>query len=111
MSQNITLENGCVKKLFFKFALPSILGMLIVSLQIMVDGLFLSKGVGAQGLAAVNLSMPLINLLLSIALMICIGGGVLVGIASGNGNETRAKGLTSLTLVLLLTTLLIISVL
>ena len=110
MSQNITLENGCVKKLFFKFALPSILGMLIVSLQIMVDGLFLSKGVGAQGLAAVNLSMPLINLLLSVALMICIGGGVLVGIASGNGNESRAKGLTSLTLVLLLTTLLIISV-
>lgn len=110
MSQNITLENGCVKKLFFKFALPSILGMLIVSLQIMVDGLFLSKGVGAQGLAAVNLSMPLINLLLSIALMICIGGGVLVGIASGNGNETRAKGLTSLTLVLLLTTLLTISI-
>ncbi|MGL4935034.1 MAG: MATE family efflux transporter [Cetobacterium sp.] len=110
MSQNITLENGCVKKLFFKFAIPSILGMLIVSLQIMVDGLFLSKGVGPLGLAAVNLSMPLINLLLSIALMICIGGGVLVGIASGNGEKERAKSLTSLTLILLLGVLLFISI-
>ncbi|WP_432205252.1 MATE family efflux transporter (plasmid) [Cetobacterium somerae] len=110
MPQNITLENGCVKKLFFKFAVPSILGMLIVSLQIMVDGLFLSKGVGPTGLAAVNLSMPLINLLLSVALMICIGGGVLVGIASGNGEKERAKGLTSLTLILLLSVLLVISV-
>ncbi|MCQ8212904.1 MATE family efflux transporter [Cetobacterium somerae] len=110
MVQNITLENGCVKKLFFKFAIPSILGMLIVSLQIMVDGLFLSKGVGSNGLAAVNLSMPLINLLLSIALMICIGGGVLVGIASGNKDYDRAKGLTSLTLILLLSVLLIISI-
>lgn len=110
MSQNITLENGCVKKLFFKFAIPSILGMLIVSLQIMVDGIFLSKGIGPHGLAAVNLSMPLINLLLSIALMICIGGGVLVGIASGNKDYDRAKGLTSLTLILLLSVLLIISI-
>ena len=110
MLQNITLENGCVKKLFFKFAIPSILGMLIVSLQIMVDGLFLSKGIGPLGLAAVNLSMPLINLLLSVALMICIGGGVLVGIASGNKDFVRAKGLTSLTLVLLLCVLLIISI-
>ncbi|MGL4672764.1 MATE family efflux transporter [Cetobacterium sp.] len=110
MSQNITLENGCVKKLFFKFAIPSILGMLIVSLQIMVDGLFLSKGVGPLGLAAVNLSMPLINLLLSIALMICIGGGVLVGIASGNGEKERAKSLTNLTLILLLGVLLFISI-
>ncbi|MGL5427688.1 MAG: MATE family efflux transporter, partial [Cetobacterium sp.] len=90
--------------------IPSILGMLIVSLQIMVDGLFLSKGVGPLGLAAVNLSMPLINLLLSIALMICIGGGVLVGIASGNGEKERAKSLTSLTLILLLGVLLFISI-
>ncbi|MGL6023216.1 MAG: MATE family efflux transporter, partial [Cetobacterium sp.] len=64
MSKNITLQDGCVKKLFFKFAVPSILGMLIVSLQIMVDGLFLSRVVGPLALAAVNISMPLINLLL-----------------------------------------------
>lgn len=110
MSQNITLQNGCVKKLFFKFAIPSILGMLIVSLQVMIDGLFLSKGVGPLGLAAVNLSMPLINLLLSIALMICIGGGVLVGIAFGNGDKEKGKSLTSLTLILLLGVLLFVSV-
>ncbi|MGL5355757.1 MAG: MATE family efflux transporter [Cetobacterium sp.] len=110
MSKNITLQDGCVKKLFFKFAVPSILGMLIVSLQIMVDGLFLSRVVGPLALAAVNISMPLINLLLSIALMICIGGGVLTGIAAGNKDKDKAESLTSLTLILLLSTLLIISI-
>ncbi len=111
MAQNITLENGCVKKLFFKFAIPSILGMLIVSLQMIVDGIFLSKGIGSIGLATVNLSMPLINLFLSIALMICVGGGVLVGIASGNKNITKAEGLTTLTLVLFFSVLLSLSIL
>ncbi len=110
MTEKITLQNGCVKKLFFKYAIPSILGMLIVSLQIMVDGLFLNKGVGPLALAAVNLAMPLINLLLSISLMICIGGGVLAGISLGNREKEKAKSLTSLTLILLLSTLLIISI-
>ncbi|MBC2850433.1 multidrug transporter MatE [Cetobacterium sp. 8H] len=110
MQQNITLENGCVKKLFFKFAIPSILGMLIVSLQMIVDGMFLSKGVGSIGLAAVNLSMPLINTLLSVSLMICVGGSVLVGIASGNKDYSKADGLTTLTLILLFSVLLSLSI-
>lgn len=111
MSNEITLENGCVKKLFFKFAIPSILGMLIVSMQIMIDGIFLSKGVGPNGLAAVNISMPLINTLMSTALMICIGGGVLVGITRGENKHEKAKSLTTLTLCLFFGVLLILSLL
>lgn len=100
--QNITLQ-------FFKFAIPSILGMLIVSVQIMVDGIFLSKGVGPLGLAAVNLSMPLINFILSVCLMIISGGVVLTGIAKGEDKENYARGYTTLTLVLIIVTLTAIS--
>lgn len=35
---NLSLENTSVKKLFFRFALPSVVGILIVSMQMMVDG-------------------------------------------------------------------------
>nr|WP_307775312.1 MATE family efflux transporter [uncultured Cetobacterium sp.] len=110
MSEKITLENGCVKKLFFKFAIPSVIGMLIVSMQMMVDGIFLSSAVGPDGLAAVNLSMPAINLIMSIALMISIGGGVLAGIAKGNNNHKRSEGLTTLTFVILVGVLITISI-
>lgn len=109
MTEKITLESGSVKKLFIKFAITSILGMLIVSMQMMVDGIFLGKTIGSHGLATVNLSMPLINTIMSIALMICIGGGVLVGIANGRKEFEKAKGLTTLTFVLLLSILLFIS--
>lgn len=109
MKKNITLENGCVKKLFLKFAIPSIIGMLIVSMQVMIDGIFLGQATGAVGLATVNLSMPLINTIMSIALMICIGGGVLVGISNGQKEYEKAKGLTSLTFALFLFVLILIS--
>ncbi len=95
--EDINLEQGSVRKLFWKYAIPSVVGMLIVSMQIMIDGLFLSYGVGSIGLAAVNLSMPLTNIFLSIALMVSIGGVVMTGIAYGEGREDRARSLTSLT--------------
>lgn len=101
MSEKLTLKDGNITKLFFKFAIPSIFGMLVVSLQMMIDGMFLGRNVGALGLAAVNLSMPLINFLLSIGLMICVGGGVITSIYAGKKKINRAKETTSLTLILL----------
>lgn len=92
--------NENVRKTFWKIAVPSILGMLIVSMQIMVDGIFVSYGVGSIGLAAVNLSMPLINTVFSIGLMVTVGGVVLAGIAQGEGNLSRVKQLTTLTFAL-----------
>lgn len=89
---------------FFKYALPSIVGMLIVGLQTIIDGLFVGRGVGQLGLAAVNLSMPLISSMLSVAIMVVSGGIVLTGIAKGQGDECRARGLTTLTFVTLLAT-------
>lgn len=110
MSENLTLKDGNITKLFFKFAIPSIFGMLVVSLQMMIDGMFLGRNVGALGLAAVNLSMPLINFLLSIGLMICVGGGVITSIYTGRKKLSRALETTSLTLILLFSVLEIFSI-
>lgn len=95
--ENISLEKGSVKKLFFRFAIPSIIGMLIVSMQMMIDGFFIANTVGAEGLAAVNLAIPVINLSISIAMMICAGGGVYCSIAMGNGQKKKANEIFSFT--------------
>lgn len=102
MENKNILENENITKLFFKFAIPSIFGMLIVSLQIMVDGMFLGQNVGPMGLAAVNLSMPLINFLMSIGLMICVGGGVITSIYKGNKKIKKSREITTITLGLLI---------
>ena len=64
--------------------------------------MFLGRNVGPLGLAAVNLSMPLINFLMSVGLMICVGGGVITSIYFGKKKLNRARELTSITLMLLI---------
>lgn len=95
----------------FRYALPSVVGMLIVGLQTIIDGLFVSKGVGTLGLAAVNLSMPLINVLLSVGIMIVSGGVVIAGKAQGQGDSHRVRGYTMLTFVVLVVTITLLSLL
>ena len=94
-----------------KYALPSVVGMLIVGLQTIIDGLFVSQGVGTLGLAAVNISMPLINVMLSVAIMIISGGIVIAGTAKGRGDHRLVRGYTTLTLIVLTSTIALLSLL
>lgn len=98
-----------LRRQLIRYALPSVLGMLIVGIQTFIDGIFVSKGVGAIGLAAVNLSMPLISVMLSVAIMIVSGGVVIAGIAQGNGDERSVRGFTTLTGVVLVVTIALMS--
>lgn len=97
--KNLSLENGCVKKVFFKFAIPSIAGLLIVSIQIMIDGMFIGNVVGPRGLASVNLAMPYMNTIMSIVMMISAGGAVLSSISLGKNQKQRAGEIATFTLV------------
>ncbi|MGL4252970.1 MAG: MATE family efflux transporter [Fusobacteriaceae bacterium] len=92
-----TFENDCMKSLFFKFAFPSIIGMLVVAIQTMIDGIFIANFLGAKGLAAVNLSMPLISFFIGVSLMIASGGAVIAGTYLGDGQKKRADEVTSFT--------------
>ena len=98
-----------VNKSLLSYALPSIAGMLIVGFQTIIDGLFVGQGVGAVGLAAVNISMPLISSMLSVIIMIVSGGVVITGIAKGNNDQQKVKGYTTLTLAILLASVALMS--
>lgn len=97
--KDLSLENGCIKKVFFRFAIPSILGLLIVSMQMMIDGMFIGNIVGSRGLAAINLAMPYMSTIMSIAMMISSGGAVLASISLGKNNKKRAGEIATFTLV------------
>lgn len=103
----ISLGNVSSKKAFFKLALPSVIGMLIVSMQMMIDGFFIANSVGASGLAAVNLSMPLVNFFMSVSMMICAGVAVYTSIELGRNNKEKANEIFSF---ILLTYLIIIGI-
>lgn len=79
------------KKLFIKYLFPSLLGMALMAINILIDGLFVSHGVGEQGLAGVNIAVPIYSVILSVSLWIGMGGGTLYSIAHGENKPRHAK--------------------
>ena len=85
---------------FFSFSVPAVLGMLLTSGIIIVDGLFIGNCIGRAGLASVNLTLPVIYLFMGVTIMIGVGGSVKAGHALGAGMQDRAGQWFSLTTAL-----------
>ena len=80
-----------ISKLLVKFAIPSVVAMLVSSLYNIVDQIFIGHGVGFLGNAATNVSFPLVTICLAISLLIGIGASSRFSISLGQQNEERAK--------------------
>ncbi len=80
-----------VGKLLRKFAIPSIIAMLVGSLYNMVDQLFIGNFVGPLGNGATNIQFPLSTLNVSVALLCGIGAASTFNLAMGRG-ETKKAG-------------------
>lgn len=94
-------------KTFLKYTVPAILSMLFISLYTIVDGFFVSRFVGTDALASLNMTMPIYNTGFSIAIMLAVGGSALISIALGKGEKKKAHSRFSfICIVILLTTVL-----
>ena len=56
----IDLSTLNVFTLFRKYFVPTLLGMLSMSAVTAIDGIFVGHGVGSDGIAAVNICVPLL---------------------------------------------------
>ncbi len=66
-----------------RFALPTIIMMLVVSLYTIVDGVLIARLVGENALAAANVAYPAISFTLAMGIMLGTGGSYL-GFFTGN---------------------------
>lgn len=85
-----TITNN-TRSVFIQYTIPSILGMLAVSSAAVVDGFFVGNYVGASGLGAISLAMPIFSLLFGLALMLGVGSSVVSGKLLGTGDRTTAS--------------------
>ncbi|MDE6788611.1 MAG: MATE family efflux transporter [Ruminococcus sp.] len=88
--KNNPLAVEAVPKLMVKFAVPSIIGMLVSALYNIVDQLFIGKGVGTDGNAATNIAFPFSTMCIAVALLLGIGGASCFNLAMGRGDTKRA---------------------
>nr|WP_242698219.1 MATE family efflux transporter [Bacillus sp. SD088] len=92
------------RRLFRKYLIPSLFGMMLMAINILIDGLFVSHGVGEKGLAGVNIAVPIYSVILSVSLWIGMGGATLYSIALGQNNQHRAKDIFTHSLILAIVT-------
>ena len=74
-----------------RFSAPSIIMMMFMSLYTIVDGMFASRYVGSDALAAINIVFPILTLQLAVGLMIATGGSALVGRTLGEAKSGLAR--------------------
>ena len=72
-------------KRFSKYVLQSVAGMIGLSVYILADTFFIAYSSGADGLAALNLILPVFGLIYAIGAMIGIGSATRYGISKAKG--------------------------
>ncbi|MGL5312905.1 MAG: MATE family efflux transporter [Peptostreptococcaceae bacterium] len=88
-------------KLFIKFTIPSIIGMIFVGIQGIIDGLFVGNVIGENALASVNLVQPYIQLIMAYSLVISVGAQSIIGINLGKGENEKAQNIFRTALIVL----------
>ena len=83
------LGTAPVAGLMLKFAVPSIVGMLVSALYNMVDQLFIGHAVGPLGNAATNIAFPFTTACMAIALLFGIGGASCFNLSLGSGDKKK----------------------
>lgn len=87
----IDFENGRVSTLFRRILIPTLLGSLAISAVTAIDGIFIGHGVGADGVAAVNIVMPVYQIMSGLGLMVGAGCSVVSSIHVGRRKLKAAR--------------------
>lgn len=89
------MENALEKRVtltsLIRYTLPTVVMMMFFSLYTIIDGMFISKFIGANALSATNIVYPVINILIGIGVMFATGGSAIVAKTMGEGNNNEAK--------------------
>lgn len=80
-----------VGALFRRYFFPTLLGMLSMSAVTALDGVFVGHGIGSDGIAAVNICIPLLMFFTGVGLMAGAGASVVASIQLSRGKERIAR--------------------
>ena len=85
INQNIT------PAALLKFAAPSIVMMVFMSLYTIVDGIFVSRFLGSNALSSLNIVYPVVSVAVALSTMLGTGGSAIVSKYLGEGKNRRAR--------------------
>lgn len=89
-------------RLLWRYSLPAVVGMLVMSLYNVVDRIFLGQGVGPEAIAGLAITFPVMNLSAAMGVLIGAGGAARISIMLGADDRRGAEITLGNSLVLLL---------
>lgn len=94
-----------------RFAMPSIIMMMIMSSYTIIDGMFVSRYVGSNALAAINIVYPFMSIAIGIGTMLSTGGNAIISIYLGQGEKKKArKSLTMFVVIALIISVVLMTI-
>ena len=103
------LGTALVPKLLIRHAVPSSIGILVMSLNILIDTIFVGQWIGPDAIAAINVVLPVSFFIAALGMSTGVGGASIISRALGN-NEKKKAIITfgnQLTMTLLMTVILV----
>jgi Na+-driven multidrug efflux pump len=85
------LATAPIGQLMLKYAIPSIISLVVNALYNIVDQIFIGWGVGTLGNSATNVLFPLNMILMALALLLGDGGAALMSLELGRDNQKKAQ--------------------
>lgn len=77
------MKEKSLNYLLLQYMVPSTTGLLVIALYVIVDSIFVGRGVGKEALAALNIAYPIITISSAISLMIGMGASTLISLYHG----------------------------
>jgi len=99
-----------IPKLLIKQAVPASIGILVMSLNILIDTIFVGQWIGSNAIAAINVVLPVSFFIAALGMSIGIGGASIISRSLGKNNFEKAENTlgNQITLTLLLTIFVVI---
>lgn len=94
------LESQPVGRLLWEYSVPAVVGMLVMSLYNVIDRIFIGQGVGADAIAGLAITFPVMNLSAAVGVLIGVGAGARVSIVLGRKDFHSAELILGNSLIL-----------
>jgi len=89
--KNPDFLNGNINRLLWGFSYPAIIGMLVNGLYNVVARIFVGRGIGSVGIAAITVATPIMALLMAVGMLIGIGATALISIRLGEQKNDEVE--------------------
>jgi putative MATE family efflux protein len=79
-----------IKSLLIKQSIPSSVGILFMSVNVLIDTIFVGRWIGSLAIAALSVVMPIMFFISSLGMAVGVGGSSVLSRALGNNDKDKA---------------------